>query len=114
MQYATGRSTVCGMSFIFPGRSRLLPLVLAVVAVPLSAFAQSLDVDWKYFGGAEPDGKTMRMFYDAKSIVRSPDGHIQVWTKGLLESEIDRILKKTDKARIERVAQKVAAYYLSL
>lgn len=88
-------------------------LVLLMVSIVQRASAQSLDVDWKYFGGAVVDGKTVLTFYDEKSLVRPPDGHIEVWTKGLAESEMIRVAnaKKVDKAVVDRAAKKVAAGY---
>lgn len=92
--------------------NRLLATVL-LLSGACHASAQSIDVDWKFFGGTDIDGKSEYQFYDSKSIVRRPDGHVEVWTKGLPESQLNRITnaKSVDKAFVDRVAMKVLKGY---
>ena len=71
-----------------------------------ACLAQGLSVDWKFYGGAKlgddasgaklgDDGKGI-CFYDAKGIVaQKADGHIRVWTKCLLQKDLDGIDPKT-------------------
>ena len=65
-------------------------LTLAMIAGEVRA--QTASVDWKLYGaGAFEPGRYSACFYDANGIVRRPDGHLRVWTKCLLQSDIDSI-----------------------
>jgi hypothetical protein len=84
----------------------LLMLVLSRAAV-----GQSTDVDWKFYGTAslgKSDNETT--FYDSKGVIRRLDGHIEVWTKGLHERDIQRV-ENSDKKHVERVATKLLTGY---
>jgi hypothetical protein len=87
-------------------------ILFAVVGAPV-ALPQALSVDWKYYGGAAIDGKS-ECFYDAKGVVQGPDGSIRVWTKCLLQKDLDSIdIKKDFDGRIlENAAKKLALHYV--
>jgi|SRR5438105_14337267 len=90
-----------------------------------ACLAQGLSVDWKFYGGAKlgddasgaklgDDGKGI-CFYDAKGIVaQKADGHIRVWTKCLLQKDLDGIDPKTALGGkiIESAAEHMAHYYV--
>jgi hypothetical protein len=92
--------------------ARSTALVALAIAVVGPVFAQASDVDWNYFGGAVIDGKGIYTFYDNNSVVRRPDGHIEVWTKGLAVSDIKRVNSRPDKALAQRVARKMVDKYV--
>jgi hypothetical protein len=87
-------------------------LFCAVCTSALSA--QELNIDWKFYGGASVDRDHSRCFYDAKGIVRGPQGQIRVWTKCILQKDMDSIdvEKDFDGKILELTAQKVAHYYV--
>src|SRR6266576_1055006 len=83
-------------------------ILSAIICAP--GLTQTLSVDWKLYGGI-PDSWC---FYEARGIVVRPDGHMRVWTKCLLQKEIDSIDPKSDlgKKILENAANKVARYYV--
>jgi len=87
----------------------LIYILFAVVGSSPAVLAQALSVDWKFYGGASLGGDS-ECFYDAKGVVQGPDGHIRVWTKCLLQKDMDSIdIKKDfDGTILENTAQKVA------
>jgi hypothetical protein len=89
-----------------------LASILFTVMCPPASMTQTLSVDWKYYGGAPIDGDTL-CFYEAKGVIRRPDGHVRVWTECLLLKDLDSIDIKSDlgKKIIENTVQKVARYY---
>jgi hypothetical protein len=84
--------------------------LLACMLIPAGLFAQSPDVDWHFFGGTKIHGKAVDQFYDGKSLVKRPGGHIEVWTKGLPQSQIDA--RRLDKASTDRIAGKMITGYM--
>jgi hypothetical protein len=103
------------MRFGISLRTALLLLALAVIVlIPRNTPAQSLDVDWKYFGGSTASGPEIIWFYDSVGVVREANAHIDVWTKGLLQPELKRIQKSKieDKQFIDRVASKIVSGYV--
>jgi hypothetical protein len=89
-----------------------LAILFAFVVAP-AALAQALSVDWKFYGGAALDEKS-ECFYDAKGVVQGPDAHLRVWTKCLLQKDLDSIdIKKDFDGKIlENAGQKVAHHYV--
>src|SRR6266705_637271 len=88
--------------------------ILFVAVGAQAGLAEALSVDWKFYGGASVDGDNEFCFYDAKSVVQRPDGHIRVWTKCLPQNEMDSvdIEKDFDRKILENTAEKVARYYV--
>jgi hypothetical protein len=88
-------------------------ILFAVVGAPAGLAKKGLSVDWKFYGGASLDGDS-ECFYDAKGVVQGPDGHIRVWTKCLLQKDMDSIdIKKDFNGKIlENTAQKIANQYV--
>src|SRR5271154_576807 len=86
---------------------------LLYVAIRGPVSAQGSDVDWKLFGGAPVGGESL-CFYDAKGLTQQPDGHIRVWTKCLLKSDLDAIdiEKAFDGQIVKAAAEKVVHGYL--
>jgi hypothetical protein len=98
-------------------------MLFSIIAAA-ACLAQGLSVDWKFYGGANlgddaggaklPDGKGI-CFYDAKGVVvQKTDGHIRVWTKCLLQKDLDGIDPKTELGGkiVESAAERVAHYYV--
>jgi hypothetical protein len=88
-------------------------ILLAIVGASVGS-AQALEVDWKYYGGAPTDDGESVCFFDVAGIVREPDSHMRVWTKCLLQKDIEGIDIKNDfDGRIlEDTAKQVAHYYV--
>ena len=86
-----------------------LALLLSFASMVTEVRAQKLTVDWKYFGGTPVDGGT-RCFYDAKGVAQVSEGHLKVWTKCLLDKDIQNT--NLTEEMINRAAQKIADYYL--
>ncbi len=93
-------------------RSITLALLMFIALRPEQISAQHPDVDWKYFGSSTQP-KPGYLFYNSSDLVRTADGHIQVWTKALPQKAVDRVAnaKKPLKQILDRVAQKVAGGY---
>ena len=89
----------------------VLPLI-PMIAVP-TVWAQTLDVDWKLYGGGPVGGESL-CFYDAKGLTRQPDGYIRLWTKCLLKTALDgiNIEKDFDGRIVKAAAEKAARYYV--
>jgi len=97
----------------WPGWLWLAFLSVGILTIPRYAFAQLIDADWKYYAGGDLDGKGLGLFYDAKGLWRHPDGHIEVWSKVLFDTDIERVsLGPTSDAIASRVERKVAAGYV--
>ena len=92
--------------------AKMASILFTVMCVP-AGMAQTLSVDWKFYGGAPIDGDTL-CFYEAKGVLQRPDGHLRVWTKCLLLKELDNINFESDlgKKVIENSARKVYKYYI--
>lgn len=88
-------------------------MLSAIMCAP-SSLAQTLSVDWKFYGTAPTDGGYGACFYDAKGIVSRPNGYLRVWTKCLPIKDIDSIdIKKDFDGKIlENTAQKIIRSYV--
>src|SRR6266436_3955817 len=104
-----------GVAVVRPAMKRVgtLASILFTVMYAPAGMAQTLSVDWKYYGGAPIDGDTL-CFYEAKGVILRPDGHVRVWTECLLLKELDSIDIKSDlgKKIMENTVQKVGHYYV--
>ncbi len=58
---------------------------------PVAVVAQTPNVDWKYYARIPVGSEVDQLFYNAGDVVQLPDGHIEVWTKGLLDKDVDAI-----------------------
>ena len=85
-------------------------LTLLALGSAMQASAQPVDVDWKYFGTGTLAGQSVVSFYESVGAVQRPNGHIEVWTKGLRDADIRRF-QKTDKGFVKRVASKLKSGY---
>jgi hypothetical protein len=79
--------------------------------------AQALSVDWKFYGDASLDEKSdekSSCFYNARDAIQRPDGHIRVWTKCLLQKDLDsiNIEKDFDGKILNNAANKAALHYV--
>jgi hypothetical protein len=94
-------------------RTRALVTLLFAAMGVSAALAQGLDVDWKLYGGAPVGGNSL-CFYDSKGLTRQSDGHIRVWTKCLLKTDLDavNIEKDFDGRIVNATAERVARYYM--
>ena len=73
----------------------LICAMLSGALVP-AARAEALGVDWKFYGGAETgDGQT-ECFFDAAGIAKEPDGVMRIWTKCLLQKDVESVDIKKD------------------
>ena len=97
-------------------RVETLTFVLtAAVAGASAGLAEELSVDWKLYGFVSNDTKDPEeCYYDAKGIVRGTDSHIRVWTKCLLQKDMDNIdIEKDFEGKIlKNAAQKIVHYYV--
>lgn len=73
------------------------PLTLVVFLAASAATAQSPSHSWHFFGVTQ-DGTSL--FYSSTDLHGLPDGHVEVWTKGLsskaVRREGDRLIKDKD------------------
>jgi len=76
----------------------------------MDAYGQE-GVDWKMYGSA--DGPS-HCFFDAKGVVKTDDRHMRVWTKCLLEKNLNGvdIEKDFDGRILENAVQKLAGLYV--
>ena len=79
-----------------------------------TAFAQSPNVDWKYYSAGTTDREQIMCFYDAQGVRHGPQGHVRVWTKCLRQKDVEAVDIKKDfgGAILENTARKVASYYI--
>lgn len=76
--------------------------------------AQQPAADWKYYGSSKiGDDVDIELFYSKRDVKRLPSGHIEVWTKGLSETELEaaRNVMDKNKALFDRVVAKFMANY---
>ncbi len=77
----------------------------ALLAASVAA-AQSPTHAWHFYGVTQ-DGTSL--FYSSTDLSRTPDGHVQVWTKGLLSKAVqregDHLVK--DKEALKRIVASV-------
>jgi hypothetical protein len=76
--------------------------------------AQASSAEWKLYGGASDKSGHVICFFDADGVVKAADGHIQVWTKCLLQSELEHvdIENEYDGQILEATARKMAKHYV--
>ncbi|HXS05646.1 MAG TPA: hypothetical protein VN723_02565 [Rhizomicrobium sp.] len=65
---------------------RLAIAALSVLLLPGAGAA----TNWNWFGGTTIKGETEWSFFDSKSIKRSNDGHVQVWTKAIAQIDMNK------------------------
>src|SRR5262249_24500783 len=85
------------------GTVRLAGILGALVSAAAFAFAE--DVDWKVFGGATL-GVVSVCFFDDKTVDRTSDGHVRVWTKCIPQQDLENFDFKNDLG--QKIAEKAA------
>jgi hypothetical protein len=84
--------------------------VFLPITLILSATAFGADVDWKLYGTATVDGLKSTCFFDANGVIRVPaNNYIKVWTKCLLQSDLDNtgIKNGWDDKKVIAAARKI-------
>jgi len=98
---------------------RLMRLVMVGLALILIGFgehalAQTLGVDWKYFGNSAEGNDYSLCFYDAGGVTQTPDNQVKVWTKCLSKKSVDQIdiQNDYDGKIVEAAGKKFAESYV--
>jgi hypothetical protein len=109
----TARTARAGASRTTRTRPWLIGPALAGV-LSATAWARSVDPDWKFYGGVSSSNGQSWCFYDANSVVRTTAGHVTLAAKCLPQSDMDGVNIETDFAgEIARsVARERRAHYL--
>jgi hypothetical protein len=94
---------------------RGLVAMLALAGIS-GAYAQTGDSDWKLYSAADfgKRGGKVALFFDAAGVIRSDNGHVKVWTKGLPRKALDRAenpASSTAKSILAFAAQRLAHGY---
>ena len=89
------------------------PLIVGALALALTAPARAADVDWKMYGTASVEGGSV-CFYHANGVIVTPDRRLRVWTKCLLQKDLDSIDFESEigKKIVDSGAQKVTKGYI--
>jgi hypothetical protein len=85
------------------------------ITLILSATAFGADVDWKFYGTATVDGLKSSCFFEANGVIRvRAINHIKVWTKCLLQNDLEGVDTKKDigAKAIDNAARKMVAGYI--
>jgi hypothetical protein len=79
-----------------------------------TAMAQGPDVDWKLYGSISSNDSNEFCFFEARGVSRRPDGNVRVWTKCILQKDLDSIdiEKDADGKILDHSARKVANHYV--
>lgn len=87
-------------------------IAACAIALTFASLARAADVDWKMYGTAD-DGSVV-CFYDANGLTHTADRHLRVWTKCLLQKDLDGVdIKGEYGGRIvENAARKVLDKYI--
>lgn len=67
-----------------------------LLLVPVAAIAQTDDVDWKFYGGANVTNHTSLCFYDEKSIESLENKNVKVWVKCAASEDLDKLDANSD------------------
>lgn len=88
-------------------------VVCACLLLALVASAKAADVDWRMYGFAALDASSA-CFYDANSMSRTADGHIRVWTKCVLQTDLDGVNSNSELGRkiAETAGAKIVGGYV--
>ena len=89
------------------------PLIVGALALALIAPARAADVDWKMYGTASIDGGVV-CFYEGNGVVAPASSTLRVWTKCLLQKDLDSIDFESEigKKIVDSGAQKVTKGYI--
>lgn len=88
--------------------------LLAVCILVRTSPAIAADVDWKWYGGLASAIKGEEYcFYEERGLVRAGQNIIRVWTKCLLQRDLDAVSQKDIywRAFIDMSASRIAHYY---
>ncbi len=88
-------------------------IVFCLFELLCSSFALAANADWKVYGFPSFEGPNICL-YDATGIVRTPEQHVKVWTKCLLQQDLDGVGLDSELGQriIKNVANKVRAVYV--
>ena len=89
-------------------------IACAFALAALAASAQAADVDWKMYGTASIDGGGVVCFYEGKGVVARAPSILRVWTKCLLQRDLDNIDLESElgKKIVESAARKANQGYI--
>jgi hypothetical protein len=84
-----------------------------VLTLLTTSVVRAAEVDWKAYGFPSFDGPNI-CFYDAQGVVRAAERHVRVWTKCLLQKDLDSLDPTSIAGRniVESVARKIKAGYI--
>jgi hypothetical protein len=90
-------------------RGRIISLLIAAATLQwasLPAASQGTS-SWHLYGGTNDTID----FFSSTDFTRRPDGHVEVWVKGLKKKQVDQVMDKTlkDKERMKQLIVKVMA-----
>jgi len=88
-----------------------LPKIILTTMVLLLLSSVGYSDDWKYFGVKKIKGEEGKLFYESESQEKTSEGYIRVWSKGITNSELERIMKKNEKLIVEKSEKKLANNY---
>ena len=79
-----------------------------------ASIAQASEVAWKLYGWPSTDDGDTVCFYEAIGVTQTPNRHLRVWTKCLLQKDIEGIDINSDVGRkiVENAARKLADKYI--
>jgi hypothetical protein len=88
-------------------------LIACAFALALAASARAADVDWKMYGTASIDGGVV-CFYESKGVIAQSASTLRVWTKCLLQKDLDSVDFDDDlgKKIVDSSARKVIKGYM--
>src|SRR5215471_4910308 len=90
-------------------------LIACSFGLVFAAPAQAADVDWKMYGTASIDGGVV-CFYEGKGIIARAPSILRVWTKCLLQKDLDAVDMGSEvgKKIVESAARKMGNIYVPL
>lgn len=90
-----------------------LAYIFSIILASNVCLAQTSNVDWKFYGGANIGDGQEECFYDSKGISQQSNGYLRVWTKCLLLKDINGINIEKDYggAIVRNSGEKVVNHY---
>ncbi len=89
------------------------PLIVGALALALIAPARAADVDWKMYGTASIDGGVV-CFYEGNGVVAPASSTLRVWTKCLLQKDLDSIDFESEIGKKASISKAKSAKKLSI
>ena len=102
------------MKFSTLYRIGILALILYAFIGATSGSALAQEVDWKFYGGAPTDDGANECFFDVNGVAHGADKYIRVWTKCLIQKDMDDIdiAKEYGGTILDNTAKKISNYYI--